>query len=311
MAALDFKHLITIKETDIKVLSAILELAETYIHNKSYQYPMLKNLNKFTVVNAFFEDSTRTRVSFELAAKRLGATVVNLPVQQSAMNKGETIKDTIETLIAMQSHFFVIRHADNHILEHLRHDVGHPMSLINAGTGSYAHPSQALLDILTIKRHKKNIADLSIAIVGDIKHSRVVSSQLALYKKLGVKDIRIIAPEPWMPNKLDDKYSITSDIKKGIADCDVINTLRIQKERILESDQMDLTWYRQHFQLNDSLLALAKPDAIILHPGPMNRDIEISSSVADGPQSCIHEQVTNGVVVRMAIFSLLAENFKD
>lgn len=305
----ELKHLITIEETPLEICQSLLKTAQNTLKKGYHRYPRLNDLKKLTVVNAFFEDSTRTRVSFELAAMRLGGQVINLPVAQSAMNKGETIKDTIATIAAMGCQLFVIRHREDRILEQLSHQIDSPVSFINAGSGRYAHPSQALLDLLTITQHKKNLSDLSIAIIGDIKHSRVVSSQLALYKKFGIKDIRLIAPKTWIPEQLSDHYSITDNLDKGIEGCDVINTLRIQKERILESEQMDLAWYRQHFQLNHDHLSHAKPDAIILHPGPMNRDIEIASVVADGPQSRIQNQVTNGVAIRMAILSFLAKHY--
>jgi aspartate carbamoyltransferase catalytic subunit len=299
------QHLLSISTLARTQIEKMITLAEVYLAEGYHRSRQLDHLKKFTVVTAFFEASTRTRVSFELAAQRTGAAVINLPIEASAVKKGETLRDTITHLQAMGCQFFVIRHSEDRCLEAIQ-DLP-DVSLINAGTGSYAHPSQALLDVLTMKRAKKNLTDLSIAIIGDIKHSRVVASQLALYKKLGIKDVRLIAPPPWLPPHSD--YSTTDNLAQGIADCDVVNVFRIQHERITSSAQVDLKEYCEQFQLTPKYLSLAKPDAIILHPGPVNREIEIAEALIDCPQSRIKQQVTNGVAMRMAIFSCLAESY--
>jgi aspartate carbamoyltransferase catalytic subunit len=255
----------------------------------------------------FFEPSTRTRNTFELAARRCGATVINIDIKNSATKKNESLIDTIKTLEAMQIDIFIVRHK----LKGLPHRVAKNTkgSIINAGDGTNEHPTQALLDILTISKYKKNFEVLSIAIIGDIKHSRVAHSDINALLTLGVKDIRLISPYDLDYHNCQSSYiTHTNDIDKGVQGVDVIIVLRLQKERMLASDIPNETQYFSHFGLTQQRLSLARPDAIVMHPGPINREVEIASNVADSKQSLILEQVTNGIAIRMAVMSLLMQN---
>ncbi|CDZ76898.1 Aspartate carbamoyltransferase [Legionella massiliensis] len=280
----------------------IESLLERALHFKrSRQYP---SYPQHTVATLFYENSTRTRVSFELAAKRLSMPLVNLDLQNSSEAKGEVIEDTIKTLAAMGIDLFVIRHRQDGLQNELAAKLDAKVHLVNAGDGQHAHPSQAMLDLMTIAEIKPELSQLKIAIIGNIRHSRVANSLQCLCSTLKVGELSLIAPEIWQPSKVHYGY-VTDSLVEGLADADVIICLRVQHERLLENEQMDLSSYRRQFALTQDTLKYAKPDAMVMHPGPMNRGIEIDNEVADGPQSFILQQVANGVFMRMAILESL------
>ena len=254
-------------------------------------------LDGCTVMNLFFENSTRTRTTFEVAAKRLGANVVSLDIAKSSTQKGESLRDTLWNLQAMTADIFVVRHSAS------------GAAIINGGDGWHAHPTQAMLDMLTIYHEAgKPFEDLSVAIIGDIKHSRVARSDISALQTLGVTDIRVIAPRTLLPKGIE-RYGVQvfNDIDKGVADCDVLIGLRIQNERIGSPLLPSTSEYFKAYGITPERLALAKPHALVMHPGPMNRGVEIASSVADGEQSVILKQVNNGIAVRMAVLAMAME----
>ncbi|MDQ2993789.1 MAG: aspartate carbamoyltransferase catalytic subunit [Pseudomonadota bacterium] len=297
-----FKHLLDIASLPKPVVLGLLNTAQDILDNGAQSY----SLKGKTVCNAFFETSTRTRGSFELAAKRLDAIVLNFDATNSATQKGESLIDTFRTLHAMNIDCFVIRHQQMWTAQTIAELLPEGCSVINAGDGHHAHPTQALLDMLTIQQHKKNFVDLSVAIVGDISHSRVARSEVAALEKLGVTDIRLVAPSHFLPDDLRSR-SITHhlDLLEGIKDADVIITLRIQRERMHSADFPNVDDYHRLYGITTASLAVAKDDAIVMHPGPMNREIEIASAVADGNHSVILQQVNNGVAMRMAVIHTL------
>ncbi|MDO4699889.1 MAG: aspartate carbamoyltransferase catalytic subunit [Moraxella sp.] len=263
-----------------------------------------------TVMNLFFENSTRTRTTFEAAQKRLGANVLNLDIARSSTKKGETLRDTLWNLEAMSADMFVVRHSASGAAHFMASQVTPNVAIINGGDGWHAHPTQAMLDMLTIHRELclrdgKTFDELSVAIVGDIKHSRVARSDISALTTLGVKDIRVIAPKTLLPKGIS-RYGVRvfEDIDKGVADVDVIIGLRIQNERIGSPLLPSTSEYFKMYGITDSRVKLAKPSALVMHPGPMNRGVEIASSVADGEQSVILKQVNNGIAVRMAVMAL-------
>lgn len=263
-----------------------------------------------TVMNLFFENSTRTRTTFEAAQKRLGANVLNLDIARSSTNKGETLRDTLWNLEAMSADMFVVRHSSSGAAYFMATEVTPNVAIINAGDGWHAHPTQAMLDMLTIYRELcvktgKGFDELSVAIVGDIKHSRVARSDISALTTLGVRDIRVIAPKTLLPKGIE-RYNVLvfDDIDKGVADADVIIGLRIQNERIGSPLLPSTSEYFKMYGITEARVKLAKPNALIMHPGPMNRGVEISSGVADGTQSVILKQVNNGIAVRMAVMAM-------
>ncbi len=261
-----------------------------------------------TVMNLFFEDSTRTRTSFELAARRLGADVVNFDIARSSTNKGETLEDTLATLEAMEAGAFIVRHKDNgtpaRCALHARR-----AAIVNAGDGNHAHPTQGLLDLLTIRDHKKDIQGLNVTICGDVRHSRVARSDIDGLAALGAGEIRICGPAALLPDSSQfPGCRIVENFDTALAECDVVVMLRLQKERMQSALGLAEADYFAAYGLTPERLAKARRDAIVMHPGPMNRGIEIADAVADGPQSVILEQVANGIFVRMAVLAeLLAE----
>lgn len=257
-----------------------------------------------TAALLFYENSTRTKISFELALKRLTIPYVDLNINTSSEKKGETTLDTLLTLGAMQVDTFIIRHKDDNLIFDLADKLCDKFHFINAGSGMRAHPTQALLDVFTIFDSKKSLTDLSIAIIGDLKHSRVVASLLQAFKLCSIGDIRLCAPADLAVSK-PTIGSYTADLKEALQDADVIITLRVQKERLQQGESINLKDYQAYYRLDKKMLAYAKPDAIIMHPGPINRDIEITSEVAYGPQSMILKQVENGVYMRQAILEWL------
>ncbi len=297
------QHLLTLADFPRKTLNGLLDRAEQFHVKPGDPSPQYDLLAGKTVVNLFFEPSTRTRTSFELAARRLGAQAITLDMAFSSTIKGESLLDTLYTLEAMNADLFVVRHPEAGALEMLaQHALPH-VHIINAGEASVSHPTQGLLDALTIRRHKKNFEKLSIAIVGDIRHSRVARSTVHALAVLGTRDIRFAGPAELLPDDLaGEKYT---NLDKALAGVDVIMMLRIQKERMQAGLIPDERAYSSRYGLDNKRLNLAKPDALVMHPGPMNRGVEISSGVADGPRSVIREQVTNGVAVRMAVMAML------
>jgi aspartate carbamoyltransferase catalytic subunit len=301
------KHLLTIDRLSKDEITAILDKAETFIQPDGRITAPEPVLAGKTVANLFFEPSTRTRTTFELAAKKLGALVVNLDIETSSAKKRESIKDTFLTMLAMQCDILVIRHPEAGTAEYLA-ELTDGVSVINAGDGAHAHPTQALLDLLTIRRNKGDFSKLSVAIVGDVLHSRVARSQLAALKRMGVPDIRIVAPSYLLPEDAEQMgATLYDDLNQGIKDVDVIITLRLQYERMQQGLIKSEQEYFQQYGIKEETLKLAKPDAIVMHPGPINREVEIASEVADGAQSLILQQVSNGLAVRMAVITTLVK----
>ncbi len=305
-------HLVSLEGLGETVLTQLMDRAEKYLLAPGRPGPGDGSLRGLTVCHLFFEASTRTQISFELAARRQGAAVVNLAVPASSAIKGETALDTLQTIQAMAVEFFVVRHQETGLMRSIARTLGQEASVISAGEGHRSHPTQGLLDALTIRQHKKKFAGLSIAIVGDIRHSRVARSACHALLELGVHDLRLVAPENLLPDA--DELTHTrrySDCDTGIADCDVVMMLRIQKERMNSADIPDLDKYRQLYGLTARRLKLAKDDAIVMHPGPINRGIEMDDEVADGCQSVVRQQVGNGVAIRMAVLAAIAEGKKS
>ncbi len=302
------RHLLTLEGLPRNLLVHLLDRAERYVTPLGAPPARTNSLAGITVANLFTEPSTRTRVSFELAARRLGADVVNLEVQLSSRAKGESMLDTIYTLQACQVDVFVIRDSEPGVLQLVAGHVAPHVSVLSAGEAHLSHPTQGLLDALTIRHHKPQFERLSVAIVGDIRHSRVARSAWLALTTLGVPDIRIVAPAALMPDAEQFAGCSRHDsIERGLVDVDVVMMLRIQKERMQSATVPDAEDYFSEYGLSAERLARAKPDAIVMHPQPMNRGIEISSDVADGPQSVIREQVSNGVAVRMAVLETIME----
>ncbi|WP_415893179.1 aspartate carbamoyltransferase catalytic subunit [Neptuniibacter sp. PT8_73] len=299
------KHFITTEGLSRELLTEILDTADSFVDMSAKQVKKVPLLRGKTVVNLFFEASTRTLSTFELAAKRLSADVLNLNISTSSTSKGETLKDTLMTLHAMHSDMFVVRHsssgAAHFIAEHVTPDV----AVINAGDGRHAHPTQAMLDMLTIRQAKGDFAPLTVAIVGDILHSRVARSQIHALRTLGVNEIRVIAPNTLLPRNIEALgVKVFTNMQEGIKDVDVVMMLRLQKERMNSALLPSESEFYKLYGLTMDKLLLAKPDAVVMHPGPINRGVEIASSVADGDRSLILDQVTNGIAVRMAVMSM-------
>jgi len=305
------RHLLTLEGMPRQQIEALLTRAQKFVKPIGQPPVQKDSLAGVTVANLFTEPSTRTRVSFELAAKRLGANVVNLEVQLSSRVKGESMLDTIYTLEACHVDVFVIRDSEAGVTELVATHVKPHASVLSAGEAHIAHPTQGLLDALTILQAKKKFDGLRIAIVGDVRHSRVARSAWHVLATLGVAEIRIVAPRALMPYSSEFAgCERCNTLDAGIADVDVIMMLRIQKERMETAQIPDADRYFHKFGLSSERLAKAKPDAIVMHPQPMNRGIEIASDVADGPQSVIRDQVRNGVAVRMAVLEAVIEGRK-
>jgi aspartate carbamoyltransferase catalytic subunit len=296
------RHLLTLEGLARAQLEALLARAQGFVRPLGAKPAMSQSLAGATVANLFTEPSTRTRVSFELAAKRLGAQVVNLEMQLSSRVKGESMLDTVYTLQSMQVDAFVIRDAEAGVPQLVAAHVAPHVSVLSAGEAHLSHPTQGLLDALTIRQSKPDFTRLVVAIVGDIRHSRVARSDFHALRTLGVTQLRIVAPPALMPDAGEFAgCERLTRIEAGLKGADVIVMLRIQKERMGEADLPDGRQYFGAWGLTRERLALARPDAIVMHPQPMNRGIEIASEVADGPQSVIRDQVRNGVAVRMAV----------
>ncbi|MFL2770024.1 MAG: aspartate carbamoyltransferase catalytic subunit [Rhodospirillaceae bacterium] len=300
-------HLLGIEGLSPLEINHLLDLSDPYVASNRGPDKVSKSLAGRTVVNLFFENSTRTRTSFELAALRLGANVINMQVASSSISKGETLIDTAVTLNAMHPDVLVVRHPQSGAVTLLSEKV--KCAVVNGGDGSHEHPTQALLDALTIRRRRETIGGLKVAICGDVAHSRVARSNFYLLQTLGA-EVRVIAPRTLIPSKLDRMgVRIYTDMRAGLKDCDIVMMLRVQNERMAGSYFPSMREYFRFFGLDRAKLALAKPDALIMHPGPMNRGVEIDSDVADDfERSVIREQVELGVAVRMAVLELLARN---
>jgi len=302
------RHLITLKGLPGQLLVELLDRSAAFLTPPGALPARRSALAGRTVANLFFEPSTRTRASFELAARRLGADVLSLDVSTSSRAKGESLIDTIYTLQAMQVDIFVVRDAQSGIPDFICEHVAPHVSVLNAGESHLNHPTQGLLDVLTIRRHKTRLEDLVVTIVGDIQHSRVARSAQHALATLGVGELRLVAPPALAPEPGEFPGAVLMDtIDTGVADADVIMALRIQRERMEASRNPDPAAYHREFGLTEERLAMAKPDAIIMHPGPMNRDVEIAGAVADCSRSVIAEQVTNGLAVRMAVMQTVME----
>lgn len=302
----NLNHLLTTEGLEEDLIFKIFNLADSFLNINNRDIKNVPLLRGKTVCNLFFENSTRTRTTFEIAAKRLSADVINLDIPSSSQSKGESVLDTIDNLIAMGADIFIIRHSQPGIPEKIAKHVGPNVHVINAGDGHHAHPTQGLLDVFTIKKFKDNFKLLSTAIVGDIKHSRVARSEIFALSALGVPDIRLIGPKNLMPDNIKvSNIKIFDSMEKGLKDVDVIMMLRIQKERMTGDNIPSEEDYFTNFGLRKKHLGLSKKDAIVMHPGPMNRGVEIDSEVADSDQSVILSQVTFGIAIRMAVMAML------
>lgn len=302
----NIKHFLSIRPHSKKNLTQILDLANSFIHFDKREIRKVPLLRGKTIINLFFEPSTRTRTTFEIAAKRLSADVINLDSTRMSTTKGESILDTIHTLEAMHVDLFVVRDSASGTADLIARHLPDNIRVINAGDGRHAHPTQAMLDMFTIRHHKKHFAPLRVAIIGDILHSRVARSQIRALHTLGVKDIRVVGPKTLIPTKVESLGVVAyHDMDAAIEGVDVIMMLRLQRERMDGQQVPSQQEYFRYFGLTEQRLALADKNAIVMHPGPMNRGLEIASEVADGPQSVILEQVTHGIAVRMAIMATL------
>jgi aspartate carbamoyltransferase catalytic subunit len=299
------KHFLTVEGLNKNLLIEILDLAESFAGMSDQQVKKVPLLRGKTVVNLFFENSTRTRTTFELAAKRLSADVLSINIATSATSKGESLLDTIRNLEAMFVDMFVVRHAISGAAHFIARQAAPHISVINAGDGQHAHPTQAMLDMFTIRQLKKDFAHLKVAIIGDILHSRVARSEILALNTLGVAEIRVIAPKTLLPVHVETLgVKVFHNLTEGLKDIDVIMVLRLQKERMSSALLPSESEYFKCFGLNEDKLKIAGPGAIVMHPGPINRGVEIDSKVADGPQSVILRQVSNGIAIRMAIMAM-------
>jgi aspartate carbamoyltransferase catalytic subunit len=306
---LNRRHLLGIEGLSREEIIGLLDLAEEFVDLNRQIEKKRTSLRGRTQINLFFESSTRTQSSFELAGKRLGADVMNMAVNSSAMKKGETLIDTAITLNAMHPDILVVRHHASGAVELLAQKVDG--SVINAGDGAHEHPTQALLDALTIRRNKGPIEGLIVAICGDILHSRVARSNIYLLNALGAR-VRVVAPSTLLPAHVERLgVEVTRDMREGLHNADIVMMLRLQRERMNGSFVPSTQEYFAYFGLDQKKLAYAKPDALVMHPGPMNRGVEIDSAVADGAQSLIREQVEMGVAVRMAVLEALSRNLPN
>ena len=297
----ELQHLLSIQEMDVSLIKDIFIRADKFlINNQSIsKYDVLQGK---TICNLFFENSTRTQTTFEIAAKRLSADVINLDIATSSQSKGESILDLINNLIAMGVSIFVVRHSKPGIPAKIAQNIKNMAHVINAGDGNKEHPTQALLDAYTIRSYKKKFDGLKVAIVGDIEHSRVAKSEIYILNKLGVKEVRVIGPESLMPKNINDlNIKAFSSMNEGLKNVDAILMLRIQKERMRKNATPSEKEYFKTYGLNEERLKFAKKDCLVLHPGPINRGVEIDSLVADGKQSVILQQVKNGIAIRMAV----------
>jgi aspartate carbamoyltransferase catalytic subunit len=304
-------HLLTLEGLPPAIIRHILDTAVPFAGIAEREVKKVPLLRGKTVFNLFFENSTRTRTTFEIAAKRLSADVINLNIGASSTSKGETLLDTVDNLVAMDADLFVVRHAQSgapHLIaSHLIATGKTHVHVVNAGDGRHAHPTQGLLDLYTIRHYKGDLANLTVAIVGDVLHSRVARSLIHGLTTLGTAEVRAIGPRTLLPACVESLgVQVYEDMRLGLADCDVVVMLRLQSERMKGALLPSAGEYFKHYGLTMDKLAAAKEDVIVMHPGPMNRGVEIDSAVADGARSVILPQVTFGIAVRMAVMSILA-----
>ena len=306
-------HLLTLEDLPAEVIVRILDTAVPFASISERDVKKVPLLRGRSVFNLFFENSTRTRTTFEIAAKRLSADVINLNIGFSSTSKGETLLDTVDNLVAMNADMFVVRHsqsgAPHLIAAHLNRTGRSHVHVVNAGDGRHAHPTQGLLDLFTIRHYKQDFHKLTVAIVGDVLHSRVARSLIHGLTILGTPEVRAVGPKTLLPTAMQALgVQVHHDMRAGLKGCDVVVMLRLQNERMKGALLPSAGEYFKHYGLTPEKLALAKPDAIVMHPGPMNRGVEIDSAVADGERSVILPQVTFGIAVRMAVMSMLAGN---
>ncbi|MDW8479352.1 MAG: aspartate carbamoyltransferase catalytic subunit [Xanthomonadales bacterium] len=300
------RHLLTLEGLPAGLLGELLDLAQAFRDSHERGVKAMPLLRGRTMVGLFFEPSTRTRVSFEIAARRLSAEVIHFDLAQSSARKGESAQDTVATLAALGCDLFIVRHHAAGAAAHLAERLPEGCALINAGDGEHAHPTQGLLDALTIRQRKGGFEGLVVAILGDIRHSRVARSDIHALRTLGVAEIRLCGPPQLLPERVPEGCRVEPEADRAVAGADVIIALRLQKERMEAGLVPSEAEYFRDYGIDAARLRRARPDAIVMHPGPMNRGIEIASEVADGPQSVILEQVANGVFVRMAVMARLA-----
>lgn len=299
------KHFLTIEGLDRKLIEDILDTAESFVGVGERAVKKVPLLRGKTIANLFFEPSTRTRTTFELAAKRLSADVLNINATTSATTKGESLLDTLRNLEAMHCDMFVVRHSHSGAAHFIARHAAPHVSVINGGDGRHAHPTQALLDMLTIRRHKGTFNGMKVAIVGDIAHSRVARSQIQALRTLGVSEVRVVAPRTLLPPCAESLgVTVYHKLAEGLQDVDVVVMLRLQRERMQGALLPSTNEYFHFYGLTEEKLSVAKPDAIVMHPGPLNRGVEIDSQVADGARSVILQQVSYGIAIRMAVMSL-------
>ena len=302
-------HLLSIEGLPRALIHQILDTAGTFLSVNDREVKKVPLLRGKSVFNLFFENSTRTRTTFEIAAKRLSADVINLDIARSSAAKGESLLDTIANLSAMHADMFVVRHSESGAPYLIAQHCAPHVHVVNAGDGRHAHPTQGLLDMYTIRHYKKDFTNLTVAIVGDIVHSRVARSDIHALTTLGVPEVRAVGPKTLVPGDLREMgVRVCHDMAEGIRGADVIIMLRLQNERMSGAMLPSAGEFFKNYGLTPEKLALAKPDAIVMHPGPINRGVEIDSSVADGAQSVILPQVTFGIAVRMAVMSMIAGN---
>jgi len=302
-------HLLTIEGLSREILTHILDTAAGFVSVSDREVKKVPLLRGKSIFNLFFENSTRTRTIFEIAAKRLSADVINLNVSASSASKGESLLDTIDNLSAMHADMFIVRHSQSGAPHLIARHVAPHVHVINAGDGRHAHPTQGLLDMYTIRHYKQDFTRLTVAIVGDVLHSRVARSDIHALTTLGVPEVRIIAPRTLLPEGIEQMgVRLFTDMSEGLKGVDVVIMLRLQSERMKGALLPSAQEFFKNYGLTADKLALAKSDAIVMHPGPMNRGVEIDSAVADGNQSVILPQVTFGIAVRMAVMGILAGN---
>tara|TARA_B110000240_G_scaffold198161_1_gene256881 strand:+ start:5492 stop:6466 length:975 start_codon:yes stop_codon:yes gene_type:complete len=305
------RHLVSLKNLEKNILMKLLDEAQEYTQSKKLSNELIAHNKQHIIANLFFEPSTRTRASFEIAAQRLGLNIINFDIENSSGKKGESILDTVMTLKSMGVDVLVIRHKEIGIHSQLIQEIGTECIIVNAGEGHISHPTQGLLDLLTIQQVKKTFENLIVTIVGDIAHSRVARSTAEGLTTMGVKELRLVAPNEFMPHeKLTPISNHFVSLDEGLKDADVVMALRIQHER-MDDININLDGYIKKYRITRENVKVASPNAIIMHPGPMNRDVEIESSLADGDQSVILRQVTNGVAVRMALLNELTKNHSE
>ena len=305
----ELHHLLSLEGLPVEILRQILDTANSFVGVTQREVKKVPLLRGKAVFNIFFENSTRTRTTFEIAAKRLSADVINLSINVSSASKGESVLDTVANLSAMQADMFIVRHAASGAPYLIAKHVGADIHVINAGDGRHSHPTQGLLDMFAIHHYKKDFTNLRVAIVGDILHSRVARSQIHALTTLGCPEIRVIGPRTLIPADIRNLgVQVYHDMRQGLKDVDVVSMLRLQSERMKGALLASGQEFYKYYGLTDDKLALAKSDAIVLHPGPMNRGVEIDSSVADGKHSVILPQVSFGIAIRMAVMSIVAGN---